>query len=180
MTTPAVSREILAQKEQALTSLQAEWRNFRLLLSRLLDFFMDSFFDLSSQGQERRALIVRFLVLLVLFALLSLSIRQSSFPIQDLFNILLNPLDIVSGESFHGLEGHHAYHDPQRTGSLHEHPPLERVSGEHRGSRNPDHEKPRHRFAGKPAGGRPGSPTSIFRVRVSAAFCLADRFEKPV
>jgi hypothetical protein len=98
MTTPAVSREILAQKEQALTSLQAEWRNFRLLLSRLLDFFMDSFFDLSSQGQERRALIVRFLVLLVLFALLSLSIRQSSFPIQDLFNVLLNPLDIISGD----------------------------------------------------------------------------------
>jgi hypothetical protein len=98
MTTPAVSREILAQKEQALTSLQAEWRNFRLLLSRLLDFFMDSFFDLSSQGQVRRALIVRFLVLLVLFALLSLSIRQSSFPIQDLFNVLLNPLDIISGD----------------------------------------------------------------------------------
>jgi len=98
MTTPAVSRETLAQKEQALTSLQAEWRNFRLLLSRLLDFFMDSFFDLSSQGQGRRALIVGSLVLLVLFALLSLSIRQSSFPLQDLFNILLNPLDIVSGD----------------------------------------------------------------------------------
>ncbi|MBO9369001.1 MAG: hypothetical protein J7555_09720 [Chloroflexi bacterium] len=98
MTTPAVSREILAQKEQALTSLQAEWRNFRLLLSRLLDFFMDSFFDLSSQGQVRRALIVGPLVLLVLFALLSLSIRQSSFPIQDLFNVLLNPLDIISGD----------------------------------------------------------------------------------
>jgi len=98
MTTPAVSREILAQKEQTLTSLQAEWRNFRLLLSRLLDFFMDSFFDLSSQGQGRRALIVGFLVLLVLFALLSLSIRQSSFPIQDLFNVLLNPLDIISGD----------------------------------------------------------------------------------
>jgi len=98
MTTPAVSREILAQKEQALTSLQAEWRNFRLLLSRLLDFFMDSFFDLSSQGQGRRALIVRFLVLLVLFALIYLSIRQSSFPLQDLFNVLLNPLDIISGD----------------------------------------------------------------------------------
>lgn len=98
MTTPAVSREILAQKEQTLTSLQAEWRNFRLLLSRLLDFFMDSFFDLSSQGQGRRALIVGFLVLLVLLALLSLSIRQSSFPIQDLFNVLLNPLDIISGD----------------------------------------------------------------------------------
>jgi hypothetical protein len=98
MTTPAVSREILAQKEQTLTSLQAEWRNFRLLLSRLLDFFMDSFFDLSSQGQVRRALIVGPLVLLVLFALLSLSIRQSSFPIQDLFNVLLNPLDIISGD----------------------------------------------------------------------------------
>jgi hypothetical protein len=98
MTTPAVSREILAQKEQALTSLQAEWRNFRLLLSRLLDFFMDSFFDLSSQGQGRRAWIVRFLVLLVLFALIYPSIRQSSFPLQDLFNVLLNPLDIISGD----------------------------------------------------------------------------------
>jgi hypothetical protein len=98
MTTPAVSREILAQKEQALTSLQAEWRNFRLLLSRLLDFFMDSFFDLSSQGQVRRALIVGPLVLLVLFALIYLSIRQSSFPLQDLFNVLLNPLDIISGD----------------------------------------------------------------------------------
>jgi hypothetical protein len=98
MTTPAVSREILAQKEQTLTSLQAEWRNFRLLLSRLLDFFMDSFFDLSSQGQGRRAWIVRFLVLLVLFALIYPSIRQSSFPLQDLFNVLLNPLDIISGD----------------------------------------------------------------------------------
>jgi hypothetical protein len=98
MTTPAVSREILAQKEQTLTSLQAEWRNFRLLLSRLLDFFMDSFFDLSSQGQGRRAWIVGPLVLLVLFALIYLSIRQSSFPLQDLFNVLLNPLDIISGD----------------------------------------------------------------------------------
>ncbi len=99
MTTPAVrTEEILAREEQPLTPLQAEWRNFRLLLSRLLDFFMDRFFDLSSHGQGRRALIVRFLALLVLFSLISLSIRQSSFPLQDLFTVLLNPLDIVSGD----------------------------------------------------------------------------------
>ncbi len=99
MTSPAVrTGEILAREEQPLTPLEAEWRNFRILLSRLLDFFMDRFFDLSSRGQGRRALIVRFLGLLLLFALISLSIRQSSFPLQDLFMVLLNPLDIVSGD----------------------------------------------------------------------------------
>ncbi len=105
MTTPAVrTGEILAREERPLTPLEAEWRNFRLLLSRLLDFFMDRFFDLSSRGQGRRALIVRFLALLVLFALISLSIRQSSFPLQDLFTVLLNPLDIVAGDRSQNLK----------------------------------------------------------------------------
>ncbi len=100
MTTPSTrSREILFQENRTLTSLQAEWRNFLILLGRLFDFLLDSVFDLSLRGQRRRALIVRFLTLLILFSLTLLSFQQSSFPLSDFFMLILKPSLLIAEAS---------------------------------------------------------------------------------
>nr|BAL56948.1 hypothetical protein HGMM_F45G04C21 [uncultured Chloroflexota bacterium] len=82
----------LVQERLPNTPLQAEWHNLRALIGRLFDYFLDSFFDLSPSGEQRRRSIVMVTgaLLFTLFLLITLR-TASNYPLQDFFSQLLNP-----------------------------------------------------------------------------------------
>lgn len=92
---PPLTQDLI-QEHLPTTPLAAEWRNFRMVLGRLFDYLLDSFFDLSPSGQQRRLLLVLVKGALLFTLLLFVNLRfASTLPLQELFSQLLSPAQDV-------------------------------------------------------------------------------------
>ncbi len=93
MTVPS-SAEMIERRSIPSTPLQAEWRNFRMLLGRLMDYLLDGFFDLSPGRESRRLFFVSIsqAVIFLLYLYFQFSaLIQNGFPLQEFFVAILNP-----------------------------------------------------------------------------------------
>ncbi len=86
--------EMIGQQSVPSTPLQAEWRNFLMLLGRFADYVLDWFFDLSPGREGRRSLLTG-LLQAILFLSYSYfqytTLIRNNFPLQELFVSILNP-----------------------------------------------------------------------------------------